>query len=553
VVLILADDQGHGDLGLHGNPRIKTPHIDKLARDGVQLTDFHVCPVCSPTRACLMTGRYNYRTRVVDTFLGRSLMDPDELTLAEMLAAGGYRTGIFGKWHLGDNYPLRAMDQGFQEALVLKGGGLGQPSDVPGGGSYFNPVLQHNGKPERVQGYVSDVLTDAAMAFITSNQERPFFVYLPFNCPHGPLEVPDKYLKPYQAMNLSFSEFPKAGHPLTGKEDSDTTARVYGMVTNIDDNLGRLFAKLDELKLAENTIVVFLTDNGPQQVRYNSGMRARKGSVYEGGIRVPCFVRWPGQLQAGRAVETVAAHIDLAPTLLDLCGVAKPDKVALDGISLKPLLRGEKNEGPERTLFFQWHRGDVPERYRAFAARTERWKLVQAQGVNAGKLPDPPAFELFDLEKDPLEFTDVAAQHPDIVASLKKAYDDWFDDVAKSRGYAPPRIVLGSTAENPTTLTRQDWRGPQASWGPTGLGYWEVRVDKAAAFDVTLQFRAPRAGAAVRLVYGDADLRKNVETGATTCTFPGVKLPAGPGRLEAQVIEDGTARGVNYVDVKRLD
>src|SRR5262249_3570635 len=250
VLLVITDDQGHGDFGVTGNPVIKTPNLDRLARGSVWLTRFHVSPVCSPTRSSLLTGRYNYRTRVVDTFLGRSMMDPEEITLAERLAAAGYRTAIFGKWHLGDNYPLRPIDQGFQEALVLKGGGIGQPSDPPGGSSYFDPVLQHNGRQVKVPGYCSDVFTDAAIAFIAASQVRTFFVYLAFNCPHAPLEVPESYLRPYQEMHLANDQFPAPGHPLPAPLDPEATARVYGMVTNIDDNIGRLLARLDEIGLA---------------------------------------------------------------------------------------------------------------------------------------------------------------------------------------------------------------------------------------------------------------------------------------------------------------
>src|SRR5262245_61009641 len=198
VLHVSTDDQGHGDLGVHANPKIRTPHLDAFAKQGVRLTHFHVSPVCSPTRASLLTGRYNYRTGVVDTFIGRSLMHSDEMTLAEMLRSAGYRTGIFGKWHLGDNYPLRAIDQGFQEALVLRGGGIAQPSDPPGTSSYFDPVLQHNGKEVKTKGYCSDVFTDAAMKFIAAEQDRPFFCYLAYNAPHGPFQVPDDYLAPYK-------------------------------------------------------------------------------------------------------------------------------------------------------------------------------------------------------------------------------------------------------------------------------------------------------------------------------------------------------------------
>ena len=290
VILIMTDDQGHGDLGCHGNPVIKTPNIDKLAKQSVRMKNFYVSPVCSPTRSSLLTGRYNYRTGVVDTFIGRSLMHPDEVTLAALLRAVGYRTGIFGKWHLGDNYPLRAIDHGFHEALVLKGGGIGQPSDPPGGESYFNPILQHNGKAVKKEGFVSDIITDAAIDFISKNKDGPFLCYLPFNCPHGPLEVPKKYYDMYKGK-IKVADFPKTGYPVEGKVDLDATAKIYGMITNVDDNLGRLFAKLDELGLANDTIVIFMTDNGPQQPRYNSGMRGRKATVFEGGTRVPFFVR----------------------------------------------------------------------------------------------------------------------------------------------------------------------------------------------------------------------------------------------------------------------
>jgi arylsulfatase A-like enzyme len=467
VVLIITDDQGYGDLGAHGNPKVKTPHVDGLARDGVRFRHFYVSPVCSPTRASLMTGRWNYRTGVVDTYLGRSMMHPDEVTLAEALGAAGYRTGIFGKWHLGDNYPMRPIDQGFQEALVLRGGGLVQPADPPEGNSYTDPVLMRNGKWEKTKGYCSDVYTDAAMKFIADGKDQPFFCYLAFNCPHTPLQVQDKDLEPYKKMNLAFDQFPKVGHPLPGKANEEETAKVYGMITNIDDNLGRLFAKLDELTLTQDTIVVFLTDNGPQQPRWVAGMKSRKGSVYEGGIRVPCFVRWPGKLKAGREVEQIAAHIDVAPTLLEACGVAKPDKVAFDGKSVWPLLKGDEVEWPDRTLYFQWHRGDEPELNRACAARSRKYKLVQPLG--AGAKPAKVEFELYDMEKDPLEEKNVAAEKPDVVESMRKGYEAWFKDVSSTRGYAPPRIHLGG-AEDPSLLTRQDWRGPKAGWSPNDIG-----------------------------------------------------------------------------------
>jgi arylsulfatase A-like enzyme len=551
VVVIITDDQGYGDVGFHGNPRIQTPHLDRLARESTRVEHFYVSPVCAPTRASLMTGRYAYRTGVVDTFLGRAMMHPDEVTLAEMLAAAGYRTGIFGKWHLGDNYPLRSMDQGFQESLVLRGGGIGQPSDppVPGGGQYMDPVLQHNGRQTRTKGYCTDVFTDAAIEFIAQTRDRPFFVYLAYNAPHAPLQVPESDDLPYKSMDLSPAGFPKIGQPISPRTDPDVTARIYGMVTRIDANLGRLFAKLDALSLTNETIVVFLTDNGPQQPRYNSGMRDRKGSVYEGGIRVPCFIRWPGRFAAGRVVDRIAGAFDIAPTLLDACGVQKPAGVVFDGRSLLPLLRGEAVDWPDRTLFLQWHRGDVPQRFRAFAARSERYKLVRPESSTAK--PVEQSLELYDVQNDPFEFHDLSAQNPEVVARLRKSYEAWFDDVERTRHFAPPQIVLGSAHEDPSTLTRQDWRGPRARWDDEALGYWEVAVARSGRFDITLRFSPRASPAQAHFALGNAAAAVDVKPGATECRLESIELADGPGRLEAWLSLGAKSVGVSYVELGR--
>ena len=553
VLLIITDDQGHGDLGFHGNPKIRTPHLDRLARESVRLERFYVSPVCAPTRAALLTGRYNYRTGVVDTFLGRTLMRPEEVTLAEILAAAGYRAGIFGKWHLGDNFPMRPFDQGFHEALVLKGGGIGQASDPPGGESYFDPILQKNGKPVRVKGYCSDVFTDAALDFITANRDRPFFAYLAFNAPHTPLEVPDRDVAPYRAMDLGHDQFPRVGHPLPGPALADVTARVYGMVSNIDANLGRLLARLDELKLAEDTVVIFLTDNGPQQVRYNSGMLDRKGSVHEGGIRVPCFLRWPGHWSP-KAIDRISAHIDLTPTVLDLCGVSPPAAVRFDGRSLRPLLEAEPGlQWPDRALFAQWHRGDVPEAYRAFAARTQRYKLVRPESAHVRGLPLDSSLELYDMESDPLEFRNIAADRPEVVADLRARYDAWFEDVGRARGYAPPRIELGSPRENPSILTRQDWRGPRAGAVGKPLGHWEVEIARSGTYVVHAHFDPPQSATTVSLSLRGVTLEKNPGPDASEITFGPVALTAGPGRLEVAVGKGDASYGPRFVEVERRE
>jgi arylsulfatase A-like enzyme len=548
ILLIVTDDQGYGDLGIHGNPKLQTPNLDGLARQGVRFRSFYASPVCSPTRASLLTGRYNYRTGIVDTYVGRSLMHGDELTLAEILSGAGYRTGIFGKWHLGDNYPLRAMDQGFQESLTLNGGGIGQPSDPPGGERYFNPLLRRNGQWMKTEGYVSDVITDATIDFITRHRARPFFAYLAFNAPHTPLEVPAQKYAKYKAMNLRIDDFPHAGHPISGKFDPDTTARIYGMVENIDDNVGRVLDTLDTLKLAKDTVVIFLTDNGPQQPRYNAGMLRLKGTVNEGGIRVPFFIRWPARFAAGREVDRIAAHIDITPTVLEICRVAKPRRARFDGISLLPLLDGAR-DWPDRTLFFQWHRGNVPQMGRAFAARSQQYKLVQWQGAGEGAAVPGAAPELFDMAADPLEERNIAADIPEIGARLRREYEAWFTDVTGERDYTDSgiaRIVLGGR-EDPVRLTRQDWRGPLAGWSATSIGHWQVDVRRAGRYSLTVRF-APIAGPGmVRVEFGGTTVEKEAPAGATTISLPDVRLARGAASLASYII-DGDRR-VGAIDI----
>ena len=334
VVLIMTDDQGYGDLGAHGNTMIRTPNLDRLHAESIRFTNFHVDPTCSPTRAALLTGRYSTRTGVWHTIMGRSLLDPDELTLAELFRANGYATGIFGKWHLGDNHPSRPQDQGFEEVLIHGGGGVGQTPDY-WANDYFDDTYFRNGEPEAAEGYCTDVWFHAAEEFIEEHREGPFFAYIPTNAPHSPFNVDERYSRPYIDMGVP-----------------PTMARFYGMITNIDENIGRLRARLRELRIEENTLLIFMTDNGsaagwrarsgePGSWKgFNAGMRAGKGSEYEGGHRVPFFVHWPaGRFGAPRDVEALTAHIDLLPTLSELCSLVHTEDIRADGRSLAPLLR----------------------------------------------------------------------------------------------------------------------------------------------------------------------------------------------------------------------
>jgi hypothetical protein len=303
--------------------------------------------------------------------------------------------------------------------------------------------------------------------------------------------------------------------------------------------VGRVLATLEELGLARDTIVVFLTDNGPQQGgRFNGGMRGTKGTVYEGGIRVPFFVRWPAVVKPGTTVARLAAHIDLTPTLLDACGVMPPSGLRLDGKSLLPPLRGSGGDWPDRTLFFQWHRGDAPEPFRGSAARMQRWKLVDGK-------------ELYDLENDPAETHDASAQNPNLVARLRVEYESWFHDVSGTRGYAPPRIHLGTRHEDPVVLTRQDWRGPRAGWAPDSLGHWEVEVAESGRYVVTLRMAAAEGAGEARFRLNGASLAAPIAKGATSCALGVASIPAGPGRLEAEVAAGESTVGVHYVEIAR--
>lgn len=554
ILLIMTDDQGYGDLGFHGNPRIQTPRLDQFAREGVRMKNFCVSPVCAPTRASLMTGRYNYRTRVVDTYIGRAMMDPDETTLAEVLAAAGYRTGIFGKWHLGDNAPMRPIDQGFQRAMVLKGGGIGQPSDPPGGSNYLNPILQDDGRLRKMSGYCSDVFAGAAIDFMTATGDRPFFAYVAFNCPHEPLQAPEAELAEYRKMDLSPASFPTVGHPVPKglHQSADDMAKVYAMITNIDTNVGRMLDALSSRGLADDTIAIFLTDNGAARPRFNAGLRGFKGTVYEGGIHVPCYIRWPGHFPSGRVVDRMAAHIDLFPTLLDAIGVAVPAGLRIDGKSLLPLLRGGTEiHWPDRTLYFQWHRGDVPQEGRAFAARSERYKLLRRETPAGSK--EPLKLELYDLKNDPGEEHDIAADHPDLVREMYKGYTDWFRDVCSTRGFDPPRIEIGGPREDPTVLTRQDWRGPRAGWKANDLGYWEVRVVRGGRFDVRVRLTPRRFPTVVHLRLGGVERTAKRAPEASECSFEGVPWTEGPGRLEAWAEGNENTAGVRDVTIHRQD
>lgn len=555
VILIMTDDQGIGDFGAMGNEVIETPHLDKMASNSATMTTFYVHPVCSPTRACLMTGRYNYRTRCIDTYLGRSMMEPEEVTVAEVLSDADYATGIFGKWHLGDCYPMRPMDQGFEEVLVHRGGGLAQPSEPrENNRRYTNPILFHNGEQVQTNGFCTDVYFDAAMRFIEKSRRdgRNFFVYLPTNAPHGPYhDVPENLRKHYMEKK---EELAKLIVPdLRGQRlesEIDRLARIAAMITNVDQNVGRLFKKLEQLEITDDTLVIFLNDNGPNTRRYVGDLRGKKAEVHEGGVRAPLWLHWPAGLEKGYARDELSEHIDVMPTILDACDVA-PSNVQLDGRSVLPLLQGKDVDWSDRTLAIQSHRGDVPLRYHNFMIRDSQWKLVHPSGFGGGGFRGEPDFQLYDITRDPDESRNLAEQEPQVVQRLKEAYDRWFDDVSSTRpdNYAPPRIWIGTPHEEETVLTRQDWRG--GTWARNSQGFWLLHVATAGTYTVQFEIYPESSAGTAELRIDGTTVRKEIASNTTTCTFDGVELSAGDARLDAALTHNGQEHGVYQVMVRK--
>jgi arylsulfatase/arylsulfatase A len=553
ILLIMTDDQGIGDVGLHNN-LLKTPNMDAIAAQGVELRQFIVNFNCSPTRASIMTGRDNYRTGVVGVTETSPLMKGSEVTIAKILSDAGYRTGLFGKWHLGDNYPMRPSDKGFQETLIHKGGGIGQASDPPGN-SYFNPILQQNNISRQFQGYCDDIFADATISFIEKNRDKPFFAFYATNLPHFPLVVADKWADPYRKMGM---------HELN--------ALTYGMIANVDANIGRLMAKLKELDIEDNTIVIFLSDNGPRTKRskndlypdrYVMNLRGTKTSVYENGIHAPFFIKWPGKIQQGVKLNNLTAHIDVLPTLLDACNVPVPKNLQLDGISLMPLLTEKVKQLPERNIFIQGHAGSEPFKYVHFTVRGQRYKLISPHDEpyeivnrpNADEIKSMiSSLELYDIEKDPSEINNIAKQNPGIVDDLLAKYEQWFDKVIYDRGYDwPQRIHLGSKFQRNVELSRFEWGGP-GTIGNKGkqLGYWEV-FSNAAKYRITLRFQKTNKPAFALLKYMGKEYRVQVNTGNTQIVFDEISLPEGNGRFEAYLKSAAEETGVQFVNVDRLN
>jgi arylsulfatase len=416
IILILTDDQGYGDFSCTGNPILKTPHMDRLAREGVQLTNFHVSPTCSPTRSALLSGRHEFMNGVTHTIFERERLRLDTTTLAQVLKGAGYTTGIFGKWHLGDEDAYQPDRRGFDEVFIHGGGGIGQTftgsgGDAPGN-SYFNPAIKHNGKFEKTNGYCTDVFFGQAKKWIASVKgKQPFFCYLAPNAPHSPRQVRPADMKPY-----------------AGKVPEEV-AKFYGMIANVDDNVGWLLAKLKEWDIERDTLIIFMNDNGGQLDAcriFNAGMTGNKGTAWEGGTRAASFWRWPGTLKPGVAKQ-LTAHLDVFPTLAELAGVKLDDplKAQMEGRSLVPLLKNPQADWPDRYLFTHLGRwggrkpGTPPEKFGVCSVRNTRYSLVRGK----------KGWELYDLQKDSGQKHDIAAQHSGVVKKMSAVYNQWWQQV----------------------------------------------------------------------------------------------------------------------------
>ncbi|HVU86320.1 MAG TPA: sulfatase-like hydrolase/transferase [Pirellulales bacterium] len=483
IVVMLTDDQGWGDLSVHGNTNLQTPAADSLARDGAMFERFYVSPVCSPTRAEFLTGRYHPRGGVFSTSTGGERLDLDERTIAQVFQQAGYATGAFGKWHNGTQFPYHPRGRGFDEFYGFCSGHWGD---------YFDPPLEHNGQPVRGRGFISDDFTDHALSFIEANRGGPFFCYLALNTPHSPMQVPENFYEKFAGAEIALR------HAGPEREDVAMTRAALAMCESNDGNLARVLAKLDELKLANDTIVVFFCDNGPNSWRWNGGMKGRKGSTDEGGVRAPLLVRWPGHVPPGTRIKSPAAAIDLLPTLAGLAGVSAKGEKPLDGVDLSAVLRDPATPAPARLIFAHWT-GSV-------SARDEHY-LLDGNG------------QLFDLATDPGQSRNIRRERPEVAERMSAAVADWRRDVLSELTKEPRPFTVGYREFPLTVLPARDGaphggvkrsaRAPNCSfftgWTNTDDSItWDIAVATAGRYKATAWYTCPAAdvGSTIELRFG---------------------------------------------------
>ena len=576
IVVFLADDAGWGDYGINGNQLARTPNIDSIGRDGAQFDRFYVCAVCAPTRAEFLTGRYHPRGGVRGVSTGLERLNADEKTLADAVKARGYATGAFGKWHNGSQWPYHPMARGFDEYYGHTSGHWGE---------YFNPPLEHNGKMVRETGYIVDLCTDKSLDFIERNRAKPFLCYIPFSTPHSPWAAPEKNWKNFKDTKLvQFATDP-------AQEDADHTRCAHAMLENQDGNVGRVLRKLDTLGLRENTIVIYFSDNGPNSFRWTGGMKGRKGSVDEGGVRSPLLVRWPGKIKPGAMIRDIAGAIDLLPTLTALAGVPRVGTKPLDGVDLSPLLLGTAPSLPKR-IIFNHQNGQV-------SARSQTHRL-DSRGV------------LFDMVADPGQTKDVTTEQAAVAEKLSASVVAWRKDVlgvtpaaaseatrnkGKNKGKADNYVIpddrgfsVGYTEFPWSPLPARDGvphggvkrssNAPNSSyfvnWKTTDDRItWDIDVHTAGTYDVTIDYtcRVPDAGSTIELSFKTAQLTGKVAPGWDPPLYTNqdtLPRPAGESQMkEFRVLALGTVQlekgrgpltlralqipGASVMDVRRLN
>ena len=554
ILLMVSDDQGWWDVGVNGNGDIRTPSLDSLAAEGVNLTRFYAAPVCSPTRAGLMTGRYALRTGVYNTRFGGDSLRLSEITLAEVLKGAGYRTGIFGKWHLGGHERYRPERRGFDQALIFDHGHHER---------YNYPELELNGRPVASRGHITDIFADSAIAFLEQSGGQPFFAYVPFNTPHSPHYIDDEYIEPYLAKGLELRE-----------------ARIYGQVTHMDEAVGRLLAAVDRAGKREDTLVIFLGDNGGVSRHTRLWLRGGKATPFEGGLRVPAFFRWPGRIPSGKSSDGMASHLDILPTLCAALGIDPPQDRALDGKSLWPLLQKGSGESPHERLFHAWDR-HRPSMDRGWSVTEPRWKLTY-EG-------------LYDLETDRGEKRDVSKDHPEIAKRLRGQFQAWLKEVAQDLDFEPVPIEIG--AGDPVEIeaswaqvngTHTNWASPgtRQSGGPDPLGnphertgvnytfagydwdtidgwskpgesvFWRLNVVDPGAYEVVAAYGCDPADAGGKLRLSAGKQALDVAVGATAGrnvferrTLGRLELSEGAVELKAEVV---SAPGKELMALNRI-
>ncbi len=498
VVIVMTDDQGYPEVSAHGNPVLQTPHLDALHSQSLRLTDYHVTPMCTPTRGQLLTGIDAARNGASNVSSGRALLRPEIPTMANYFGDAGYATGVFGKWHLGANYPFRPQDRGFDDSIWYPSSSI--PS-VPAywGNDYFDDVYIHNGKEERFQGYCTDVFFAEAKAFMKNSvrSKKPFLCYLATNTPHGPF-IPKPEDREVIVRRLADPKFDHLDVALKKR-----LANYLGMIVNIDANMGGLLRFLDHEGLADNTIFIFKTDNGsllgPRY--FNAGMRGKKTELWEGGHRVPCFIRWPdGNLAEPQDIGGLTQVQDILPTLMELCEIESDYKPGLDGMSLAPVLRGEQAVSDDRILVMNYSRMPGFSNYPSPHSQTQmradqagvlwkRWRMLENR-------------ELYNLETDPLQQTNVIDQHPQVVAKLRKRLAQWWDRVGATAN-EEQRIIVGTKYENPTKLSATEWldvfmdQQGQILRGQQKSGYWLIDVAQAGKYDIELRRWPKEAGGTI--------------------------------------------------------